>query len=328
VGNLGVLLFFRGEYAEAVKQLRSAITIQPDLWKIQALLGLAEGRLEDHSGLNDLQAAFPHLTEEKIQAEVGQALINNYTATGDLEKASTVVSTLLAARPTDTNLLYLAYRLHTDLAGKAILTLALSAPGSAQMHQVMARELVRHQDNTAAIANYREAIRLDPQLPGIHSEFGDLLYRSTDPELKAESESEFKAALGANPRDEKAQLMLGLIALRQGKINTAYTDCSRAVELDPNDGDAVTELGKILVEMNDGERARQMFERAIQIDPANYIAHYRLGTLYREAGKPEEAKQEVVLYLKYKHIKDDLAKVFHDMRIPSEQDVAADANEK
>jgi Tfp pilus assembly protein PilF len=87
-------------------------------------------------------------------------------------------------------------------------------------------------------------------------------------------------------------------------------------------------LGKILVEMNDGERARQMFERAIQIDPANYIAHYRLGTLYREAGKPEEAKQEVVLYLKYKHIKDDLAKVFHDMRIPSEQDVAADANEK
>jgi cytochrome c-type biogenesis protein CcmH/NrfG len=268
------------------------------------------------------------LTDEKIQSEVGRALINGYTAAGDLEEASTVVSKLLAKRPTDASLLYLAYRLHSDLAGKALLTLALSAPESAQMHQAMARELVRHQDSAAAIVNYREAIRLNPQLPGLLSEFGELLYRSADAELKAESESEFKAALAVNPRDEKAQLMLGLIAMQRDEINAAYTDCSRAIELDPNDGDAVTELGKILILMNDKERAKAMFERAIQIDPANYTAHYRLASLYREAGKTEEAKRHLLLHLKYKHIQDELERIFRDMKIPSELQVAADATEK
>src|SRR6185437_7397365 len=45
--NLGVLLFFRGEYADAVPQLRAAINIDSKLWKVQALLGFAEERMGD-----------------------------------------------------------------------------------------------------------------------------------------------------------------------------------------------------------------------------------------------------------------------------------------
>src|SRR5271170_1426678 len=56
--NLGVLLFFRGDYAGAVPHLRVALKAQPDLWKIQALLGLAEGRLGDvDSNRKDLETA-------------------------------------------------------------------------------------------------------------------------------------------------------------------------------------------------------------------------------------------------------------------------------
>src|SRR5579863_7507066 len=40
-GNLGVLLFFRGDYKAAVPHLREAVRLQPDLWKVQALLGMA-----------------------------------------------------------------------------------------------------------------------------------------------------------------------------------------------------------------------------------------------------------------------------------------------
>ncbi len=59
-GNLGVLLFFRGDYGEAVPQLRAAIRLKPELWKVQALLGLAEGKLGDSSSSSkDLEAAFP-----------------------------------------------------------------------------------------------------------------------------------------------------------------------------------------------------------------------------------------------------------------------------
>jgi Tfp pilus assembly protein PilF len=121
--------------------------------------------------------------------------------------------------------------------------------------------------------------------------------------------------------------MLAIIAENRGEMSVAYIDCSRAMQLDPNDGDAVTEMGKILIEMNDREKERQMFERAIQIDPANYTAHYRLRALYQEAGKTEQAEQQVLLFLKYKHIKDDIEKLFHDMRFPVEDQVAG-ADEK
>ena len=174
---------------------------------------------------------FPHLTEDKFKAEVGRALIDNYTATGDLEKAATVASALLASQPTDTSMLYISYRLYSDLADRAMLTLALTAPNSAQMHQVMARELARHGDEAPAIANYREAIKIDPKLPGLHFELGNLLYYSSDDQLKAGAEAEFKAALAINPNDEKSLLMLGMIAARRGDSKAAYDDYARALQL-------------------------------------------------------------------------------------------------
>src|SRR3954449_3244687 len=70
-GNLGVLLFFRGEYAGAIPELRVAVKLKPELWKLQGLLGLAEQRTgEIEAGNSDLESAFPHLTEEKFKAEV------------------------------------------------------------------------------------------------------------------------------------------------------------------------------------------------------------------------------------------------------------------
>lgn len=328
-GNLGVLLFFQRSYSEAIPQLRAAIRLKPDLWKIQGLLGLAEGQVGDNNASRaDLEAAFPHLDQKTFQEEVGEALIDDYTATEDLEKASAVVSTLLASRPTDASLLYMAYRLSSDLAGKTMLTLALTAPNSAEMHRVMARELARHGDNAPAIANYREAIKINPRLPGLHSELGDLLYHSNDSKLKAQAEAEFKTALAVNPDDELALRMLGEIAETRGDLKSAYADYSRALELRPSDSDACTDLAKALVDMNRRKEALRMFERAVQIDPTDYVAHYRLSTLYREAGNKSAAQQQVAEYLKYKQMKEKLEKIFQDMRVLSGENEADEKDEK
>src|SRR5258708_39894750 len=75
-GNLGVLLFFQGDYPAAIPQLRAALRIRPTLWRVQALLGMAEARTgSSKSALADLEKAFPRLQEEKIQIEGGMELI-------------------------------------------------------------------------------------------------------------------------------------------------------------------------------------------------------------------------------------------------------------
>ena len=322
-GNLGVLLYFHGDYAGAVPQLRAAVLDQPDLWKIRALLGVAEVRSgEPQAAHDDLEAAFPHLTDEKVRVDAGEILAELDSNTGDLEKAADIVSTLLASQPTDAKLLYLSYRIHSDLVNRAILTMAMADPESAEFHQAMAREMARKGDTAPAIAVYREAIRINPRLPGIHTELGDLLFRSQDDKVKASAASEFQAALEANPRDEKAELAMGVLAARSGDLKAAYTDDSRALQLDPNDSDACTELAKVLIQMNKNDEARQLLERAVQIDPANYVAHFRLGTLYRQQRKMEEAKQQLELYQRYKQMREKLEKIIHDMRVASGQDTA------
>ena len=323
--NLGVLLFFRGDYKGAVPQLRAALEIKPDLWKQRALLGLAEAQLQDKAASrSDLEAAFPHVTDQKFQLDIGNALIDSYTATGDLDKAATTVSDLLSSRPTDTSLLYLSYRLYSDLAGRAMLTLALSAPESAQMHEVMARELARHGDNTPAIANYREAIKINPNLPDLHFELGDLLNQSTDETLKSGAAAEFKATLTLNPKDDKSELALGIIAEKAGDLKAALAHDSQAVQDNPDDTDACTELAKVLLQMDQKDRAQQLLEHAIQIDPTNFVAHYRLAALYRQRGNTDQAKQQIAEYQKYKQMKDKLEKIFQDMRVATGKPPADD----
>jgi Tfp pilus assembly protein PilF len=314
--NLGVLLYFSGEFAKAAPHLRAAVKAQPDLWKIQALLGLTEDRLKDESSARaDLESALPHLKGEKIQMEVGKALVESYTATGDLAKAASAASVMLESQPTDSSLLLMSYRLYSDLANNAMLTLAMAAPHSAEMHQAMAIELGRHGDEAAAIANYRMAIQIDPKLPGLYFQFGTLLYTSTDQKLKSEAEAQFQAALAVNPQDEKAQLMLGKLAGRRGDLKAAYDADARAVEMQPNDADACTEFAMTLIYMDERDKARRLLVHALEIDPTDYIAHYRLSTVYRLEGKTEEAKREVAEYKKYRDMREKLGTLFQDMRV-------------
>ncbi|MGD0800289.1 MAG: tetratricopeptide repeat protein [Terracidiphilus sp.] len=327
--NLGVLYYFKGDAKKAAPYLRAAVQAKPESWKLQALLGLAEFRLGDTATARaDLELTLPHLKGEKVQAEAGNALIESYNATGDLDKAASVVSVLLESQPTDPNLLLMSYRMYSDLASNAMLTLALVAPHGAEMHQVMGRELNRHGDEAAAIANYREAISLNPKLPGLSFELGELLYYSSDTKLQSEAEAQFQASLAANPQDSKSLLFLGEIAAKRGDQNAAISEYSRALELDPNDSDACTKMGKLLVSMDQKDKAQKMFERAIQIDPTDVVAHFRLSGLYREAGKTAEAKEQVALYLKYKQMKEKLGKVFSDMKVDSGQHATDDDEEK
>ncbi len=58
---------------------------------------------------------------------------------------------------------------------KRCLDLSVAAPDSGQMHQAMAHELAAQRDLTGAIANFRKALAIDPNLPGIHFELAEAL---------------------------------------------------------------------------------------------------------------------------------------------------------
>ena len=94
--NLGVLLFFQGNYSEATQHLRAALELQPDLWRIQALLGIAEKRTgHPKEAQDDLGLSFSNLDDKKIQIEAGLELIELYAASGPVSYTHLTLPTIL-----------------------------------------------------------------------------------------------------------------------------------------------------------------------------------------------------------------------------------------
>ena len=143
---------------------------------------MAESRTLDFADARkDMEAAFALLRSRTGVFRCN--LVWNSSASiresGDLDKAAAVIAQLRKANPDNAEVLYAAYRTYSDLAGESMLALSLAAPDSAQMHQLLAHEDIRQGNTTAAIAQYRKAIAIDPHLPGVHFELAELLHTST-----------------------------------------------------------------------------------------------------------------------------------------------------
>jgi len=313
-GNLGAILFFQDAYADAIPQLRAALKLRPTLWKTRSLLGISEKRTGDaETARLDLEKAFPNVTDTKVRIETGMELIEIYSAAGDLGEAATTVNILRKLEPTDGGILYAAYRIYSDLADESLLSLSVVDPISARMHQAMAHELAKRGDTAGAITNYRDALKLDPQLPGIHFELAEMLSTLDTPESSREAEQEYRAALVANPRDEQSECRLGDIAIRTNDLQVATQHYNRALQLRPNDPEANIGLAKVLMSRDQPQKAEPLLQRALRSDPTSAVAHYRLSAVYRQTGRVEDAKHEIEEYQKYRKMKDKLHEVYGDL---------------
>jgi tetratricopeptide (TPR) repeat protein len=318
--NLGVLLYFQKNYADAEPHLRDALEQKPDLTKIRALLGMCERRIgKTDAARADLQAVVDQLQEPNIRLEAGLELIEIYTASQELEKAAVVVAVLRQGAPTDPRILYAAYRIYTDLAGEAMLDLSIAAPDSGQMHQAMAHELVRQRELNGAITNFRKALAANPNLPGIHFELAEALHSSPDLKLRAEAEQEYKLAIAANSFDEKAVSRLGDLHADKGDLDGAATYYKQALKLQPSDADAALGLARVYAETNDPTAALPLLEQVTTADPTNVLAHYRLSAVYRKLNRPADAKRELDAYQKYKDIKEKLRLIYKELRLETPQ---------
>jgi tetratricopeptide (TPR) repeat protein len=323
--NLGVLLYFQARYSEAVEHLRKAIQINPNLPKIQALLGLGEYQLGQLDAARvDMSAAAWNLTDPKFRKEVGLTLIEVETAQQDLTAAAVTIGKLRDEAPTDPEILYASYRIHTDLAGEALLSLSLAAPQSGQMQQAIGHELERIRDLPGAIASFRKAIAIDPNLPGIHFELAEALHGSDSQADRAQAEHEYTIALEKNPREVQAAVRLGDLLADRGDLDAAAGLYERALSQQPNNADAALGLARVYGEKNENKKALPLLQRVLAEDPTNMLAHFRLSALYRKMHMPADAKQEFAEYQKYKQIKEGLRQVYGTMRIQALHNAADD----
>lgn len=321
--NLGVIAYSTKDYAHASEEFRTALKLQPELWNAEAFLGMSELRLGKAQEAKPLlDAAFRHVTDARLRSEVGMDLIALCYQSSELDQAVDVLRDLGQATPKDPAMLYTAYRTYSDLAARQLTELAQVAPESAQMHQVLAQLSASQDDFAEAIAQYRKALEIDPDVSGVHFELGQtILANSTDERARAEAENEFHLALAADPNNAECEYLLGEIAWLRSQPQEALKHYNRALALRPGLVDAHIAAGKALLRLGDSRSALQELLQAVALDPQDAVAHYRLSQVYLSLGQTAEAERESATFRKIRDSKPHFRALGQQQRSARQQTV-------
>jgi tetratricopeptide (TPR) repeat protein len=292
--NLGMVQFTRGRYEQAAANFETVLAHSPALWNARAFLGMCEIRLgRADEGQSAIQEALAHITDKTLHRQAGLELVSSYLAEGMADRAVSVVDVLEHDYPTDPDVLYATYRVHSGLASTALRQLSENAPDSAQFHQVLGDDMLVQEDFPKAIEEYRETLKRNPRSVGVHLGIGQAILAEGKSEDNLKSaEQEFHKELAIDPISPDALFQLGQIAYDRGEIGEATKLFTETLKRRQSFPEAHIALAKISSDRNQNADAIRHLEMAIMFAPYNQTAHYRLAQLYKKAGDAKKANQE------------------------------------
>jgi tetratricopeptide (TPR) repeat protein len=299
IASLGMVEYTKGDYAAAARQFEAALSRSPGLTNARAFLGMCEVRSGNiQRGQKLLEDSFPQVADKTLRTQAGLELVRSYSLTATIGNAEPVMEALLQLDPKNPEVLYTAYRVHSELASEALHNLTEVAGNSVWVHEILAQNFMVQEQYSAAIKEYRKALGLSTTL-GLHYQLGEALFAEARTEAnRTEAEKEFLAELELNPVDADSICKLGEIALERADTGKAKQLFLRAVELRPRLASAHAALGRILGDEGNTRAAIEHLEVAALIRPDVKTTHYRLATLYRVEGRTAEADRELAAFRK------------------------------
>ena len=298
--NLAVAYYFSGQLADAARESRLALKINPALLNAHYFLdmSLAEGGY-CREAAPYLEKDFARVKDSRLKRTIGADALRCAMSLNNVNQMFSYYQILAREFPSDPEVLYLSAHMFSDLSTQASQHLLAAAPNSYQAYRMNAEVLELQGKPQDAVAEYRKVLKLDPHLPGIHYEIGSvLLQQSHDPETLEQARKEFEAELEVAPGNAQAELQLGRIAGTLRKWDDAITHLEKATKLDPEMEPALVNLGEAYVAAGRVQEAIAPLKRATELDPQNADAHYRLSFVYRRMGRNQEAEQQLAAYKK------------------------------
>jgi predicted Zn-dependent protease len=243
-----------------------------------------------------LKSAVAHATDPETKKRLGLDGVHCGMSLHDLDSAANFLRGLSSTFPNDPEVLYLTVHVYSDLSVRASQKLMVSAPASYQVRLLNGEALEAQGKWDEAVVEYREVLKRNPTLPGIHNRIGRLTLAGpkTDENKKA-AQAEFEEEIKIDPSNASAEYILGELARQDQEIPVAIEHFGRATKLDAGFADAFIGLGRAMLE--DGRNADSLtpLKTAARLRPDNPAVHFYLSMAYRRTGHPEEAQRELAL---------------------------------
>jgi tetratricopeptide (TPR) repeat protein len=210
------------------------------------------------------------------------------------DDAAATMRILLHEFSDDPEVLYLAVHVYSDLSVQASRDLLRRAPRSPLVHELNAEALESQGKWDDAAVEYQQALKADPDLPGIHFKLGRLyLSRPRTADTTAAARREFTEELRVDPKNAGAEYVLGELARQAEDWPEAIGHFTRASNLDPRFAEAYVGLGRCLLATHRDNAAVQPLEAAVKLQPGNPEAHFHLATAYRRTGRKADSDREM-----------------------------------
>jgi len=140
-----------------------------------------------------------------------------------------------------------------------------------------------------ALVQYEEAVRLQPGWAGVHASLAGGLSRAG---RWPEAAAQYREALRLKADYPQAENGLGMALFRLGDTGGAIGHFQAALRMDPGYAEADNSLGTALASLNRLPEAVACFERALQLNPDYPEAHLNLGNAFYQANRLTDAIHE------------------------------------
>ncbi len=170
-----------------------------------------------------------------------------------------------------------------DAAEKAFLRVLAGGGDRAFVHNNLGIVYQQRGDHTRAVAEFREAIRLDPGYASPRILLGASLAAAGH---EREARRELEAAVKLAPREPLAHLELAKVYERADNPAGAVDEYLALGELSPQDPEYAYQLGSAYLKLSAG-----CFRQILELEPHSARAFELRGEIYRERGETEPARR-------------------------------------
>lgn len=243
-----------------------------------------------------LKRGLPRTTAKTLRYNAEMATVRCAMAVDDEQTAADTLLMLKREAPGDPEVLYIATHFFSELGMRSAHELQTRDPNSYQLKRLQAEALESEGKNDQAADIYREILKQNPNVSGIHYRLGQIALAEAGPSGSTDqAKQEFEEETKIDPTNASAEFVLGELARRAEQWNDAVQHFSRATKLDAGFSEAFLGLGMSLAASGKFAEAKAPLEIYVKQEPGDPAGHYQLAIADSRTGDKAGAAREMAL---------------------------------
>jgi len=307
--NLGLAYQSLLEYDAAVRYLAPALRERPNLPGLNVIVGL------DYLKLGSPEKAAPHIRHalelDPSSPDAHEAMALYYLTQENFQGAAEQYRKLADLNSDKPEALFKIGHEYLDLAARLAYRGARLYPESSWGHRFLGDMLLERARWEDAAHEYKKAIAIEPQQPGLHTLLGEALLHAGTLE---DAETEFRRELQIDPRHDRALLGLANVQLAKGQALEALASVRAAWQSSPDFLKSHPEIPSIEVT---AKTAQACIARLLD-QPEDPAKHFLLAAIYAAVNENARAERQ------WQSFQSDLSKWQQMSRASSDAHATAD----